>query len=349
MKLGSSLVSFFSASFLLFSVASARSQRVRYYYNAMLYVFSLGVCSTIGVLYPLIFGIFGQRYNTNYVVARSFYMIAGTLIGYDVSLKGAEHLQTRPGIILGNHQSFLDILYLGCVMPRRSVIMAKKELKILPILGQFMMLSGALFIDRKSRTSAIKTMSEGGARMRREKLALFAFPEGTRSHSILPELLPFKKGVFHLAIETQLPIIPVVCENYSRIYDSKTRFEGGDLRLVALPPISTEGMTDKDTDKLIKTVYDAMLKQLLELDQDNDSKDAAFAAQPPSRDPPRVRGLAGLFARIVGDGRNHQHNRTIRRVARDEDALRANAHGGTQSSDYGLVSSAHSTNGVSAS
>ena len=206
------------------------------------------------------------------------------------------------------------------------------------------MLSGALFIDRKSRGSAIKTMSEGGARMRHEKLTLFAFPEGTRSHSILPELLPFKKGVFHLAIETQLPIIPVVCENYSRIYDSKTRFEGGDLRLVALPPISTQGMTDKDTDKLIKTVYDAMLKQLLELDQDNDSKDAAYAAQPSNMEPPRVRGLAGLFARIFGDGHSHQHSRTIRRVARDEDALRASAHGGTRPSDYGLISSSHSTN-----
>ena len=135
-----SAFSFFSVSFLLFSFASARSQRVRRLYNAALYIFSLGVCSTIGVVFPLVFGLFGQRYNTNHIVARSFYKLAGTLIGYNVKMEGAEHLNTRPSIIVGNHQSFLDILYLGRVMPPNSVIMAKKELKWMPLLGQFSML-----------------------------------------------------------------------------------------------------------------------------------------------------------------------------------------------------------------
>ena len=203
-------------------------------------------------------------------------------------------------------------------------------------------LGGTLFIDRKSRASAIKTMNEAGARMRKNKLALFAFPEGTRSHSVLPELLPFKKGVFHLAIQTQLPIVPVVCENYSRLYDSKTRFEGGDLRLAVLPPISTEGMTNEDTDKLISTVHDAMLRQLLKFDQENDAEDVQRTLHPSQPSPQRVRGLAGLFARLVGDGSKSYHNRTVRRVQKEEEQLRANAHNGTSPSDYGLVSASHS-------
>lgn len=338
-----SLISLVSATFLLFSIASARSQRVRYYYNAMLYVFSMGVCSTIGTVYPLVFGLFGQRFNTNYVVAKSFYKLTSTLIGFRVKLEGAEHLKQRPSIIVGNHQSFLDILYMSRILPPGSVVMGKKELKWVPLLGQFMALSGALFIDRKTRTSAIKTMDEGGRQMRRHKLALFAFPEGTRSHAVVPELLPFKKGVFHLAIQAQLPIIPMVCENYSRLYDSKTRFEGGDIRLAALPPVSTEGLTREDTDKLIKTVHDAMLQRLIQFDQQNDVQDVQSTLHPSQRPPPRVRGLAGLFARVVGDGSKGQHDRMVRRIERDEAAMRAQAQNGTTPGDYGLVSAAQNS------
>ena len=330
---------------------TAYSRTARYYFNAVLYIALMGVCSILGVVYPLLFSVVGQRYNTNYAVARSFYALTGTLIGIKITIvEGEEYLKQRPAIILGNHQSFLDILYLGRMFPSGSVIMAKKELRWMPLLGQFsmfalthtVMLGGNVFIDRKSRASAIQTTKAAGEQMRKHKLALFAFPEGTRSHSVLPELLPFKKGVFHLAIQTQLPIVPVVCENYSRLYDSKTRFEGGDLRLAVLPPISTEGMTNEDTDKLISTVHDAMLRQLVKFDQENDAEDVQRTLHPSQPSPQRVRGLAGLFARLVGDGSKSYHNRTVRRVQKEEEQLRANAHNGTSPSDYGLVSASHS-------
>lgn len=62
------------------------------------------------------------------------------------------------------------------------------------------------------------------------QLSLFIFVEGTRSASPIPNLLPFKKGPFHLAVAAQLPIIPIVCENYAIAYSAKEkRFNGGDL------------------------------------------------------------------------------------------------------------------------
>lgn len=64
----------------------------------------------------------------------------------------------------------------------------------------------------------------------RPQLSLFIFPEGTRSASPVPSLLPFKKGAFHLAVQAQLPIVPIVCENYAHVYHSKAkRFEGGEI------------------------------------------------------------------------------------------------------------------------
>lgn len=58
------------------------------------------------------------------------------------------------------------------------------------------------------------------------------FPEGTRSGLAEPDMLPFKKGAFYLAVKSQLPIVPIVCENYHHLFDSKSRFDSGDLTAV---------------------------------------------------------------------------------------------------------------------
>ena len=64
--------------------------------------------------------------------------------------------------------------------------------------------------------------------MRSERQSVFIFPEGTRSYAEKPELLPFKKGAFHLAIQAQVPIVPVVAANYSHVLNVKKKiFNGG--------------------------------------------------------------------------------------------------------------------------
>lgn len=323
-----------STSFVLLALASARSQRARYYLNSMLYLFSMGVCSSIGVVCALLLSLLpGKRFNTNYVVARSFLTIAGTLLGYRMTLTGEEHLRTRPAIIVGNHQSFLDILYLGRMFPPRSIIMAKKELRFVPLLGQFMMLGGTAFIDRKSRTSAIKTMNHIGEHMRKNRLNLFIFPEGTRSYLSTPDLLPFKKGAFHLAIQTQLPVVPVVCENYHRMFDNKTRWDGGHIRLAALPPIETKGMTEKDVGALIEKVRTAMLQQLRRFDAELDRNDVEQSLHPSSQPQPRrLYGVAGLAARLIGTGEPKHHQRKMERIANDKPDTQ-----GSRPADFGLV------------
>jgi len=62
-------------------------------------------------------------------------------------------------------------------------------------------------------------------------VSLWVFPEGTRTASPEPFLLPFKKGAFHLAVQAQIPIVAVVCENYWRLFDGRTRMDSGKLRL----------------------------------------------------------------------------------------------------------------------
>lgn len=104
------------------------------------------------------------------------------------------------------------------------------------------------------------------------QLNLFIFPEGTRSNAKSPMLLPFKKGAFHLALQAQLPIIPIICETYSPLYhSSQLRFEPGKLILKVLEPVITKGVVayegKEGVDRLSDEVRKRMLEGLIELSQ----------------------------------------------------------------------------------
>ncbi|BEI94137.1 uncharacterized protein CcaverHIS019_0605960 [Cutaneotrichosporon cavernicola] len=244
--------------------------------GAILYKLSMGVYGTVLALVgfiatfeALILAIIGQRFNVDFYVARTFYYMCAPIIGWYIEMEGEEHLlnlqATGPAVILGNHQSMVDILYLGRMFPKQAAIMAKKSLKWVPGLGTFMMLSGSVFLDRKNNKSAVAMMNAAGDEMKRKKISVFVFPEGTRHLSDEPFLLPFKKGAFHMAIRAGVPIVPVVCENYSKLLKPGKYFRRGTLKLRVLPPVSTEGVTSENINELIEKVQTQMLSALKDI------------------------------------------------------------------------------------
>lgn len=102
-------------------------------------------------------------------------------------------------------------------MPKQTAIMAKKSLQFTP-LGPFMTLSGAIFIDRGNSARAYRSIDAAGEKMKQERTSLWIFPEGTRHLSREPDMLPLKKGGFHLALNAGIPITPIVTENYWHMY-----------------------------------------------------------------------------------------------------------------------------------
>ncbi|CCM01751.1 uncharacterized protein FIBRA_03817 [Fibroporia radiculosa] len=243
---------------------SQSSPIARYYVRLTLYLSTLGVCSAWGVVCAVGMSLVGRRLDTFFVVARSFYALASRALDIRLVVEGEEHLQTRPAVLVGNHQSMLDILYLGRIFPRHASIIAKKELQWSPLLGQFMSLSGVVWIDRGNNAKAIRSLTAAGETMRAKNLSLWLFPEGTRSLREQHDLLPFKKGAFHIAIQAGVPIVPVVCENYWRLY-RKGVFESGTLKVRVLPPISTEGLTTADIPELAERVREQMVAALREI------------------------------------------------------------------------------------
>lgn len=160
--------------------------------------------------------------------------------------------------------------------------MGKKELLWTPFLGQFMWLAGSIFIDRSNSKRAIQSLKEAGDELKQKSTSLWMFAEGTRASQEVPGLRPFKKGAFHLAVDAQIPIIPVVCENYWRIYH-KGVFGGDRLKIrgacrldlldgslitapaIVLPPIPTEGLTAAHVDELAMKTRRDMLQVLKEI------------------------------------------------------------------------------------
>lgn len=98
--------------FALHTLSNA-SPVARYYVRLGLYLSTLGLCSMWGIFVALGMNLIGETYNVNYVVARSFYAIASRALGIKVVVEGEEYLDTRPAVLVGNHQSMLDILYLA--------------------------------------------------------------------------------------------------------------------------------------------------------------------------------------------------------------------------------------------
>lgn len=103
-----------------------------------------------------------------------------------------------------------------------------------------MALSGTVFIDRGNSKSALKAFEGAAEEMNTYRQSVFIFPEGTRSYAKRPELGPFKKGAFHLAVKAGVDVVPVVCANYWGVLAAgERRFRGGKIPVRGMLFLST--------------------------------------------------------------------------------------------------------------
>ncbi len=168
-------------------------------------------------------------------------------------------------VVASNHLSGFDIPLLFRVLPLHGRFLSKKEIFRIPLVGRAMRTIGIVEIDRDKHGSSRRAINEGVKVAAERGYSLLVFPEGTRSRTA--ELLPFKKGAFRIAIDTGLPLLPVVLEGTNRISKPQGKvFYPGSVRMRILPPIDTTEMTNKDdlnpfldrVQDMIQTEYTAM-------------------------------------------------------------------------------------------
>lgn len=162
------------------------------------------------------------------------------LSGARVKVTGLENLEEgKQYVFASNHRSYLDTAALFRYAGRRIGLVAKKELLAVPVMGQGMGFVNIIAIDRSNPERARQSM-EKARRVLQDGYSFGVFVEGTRA---MPgELLPFKKGAFHLALQTGADIIPVAFNNTDKMMGKRTGVSyPGTIDMVLLPPVRTEG------------------------------------------------------------------------------------------------------------
>lgn len=223
--------------------------------------FLLGM--VIGVLSGLILGI---NRNLNHWMSRIICPPVLWFTGIRLRVEGAEILEGEtPRVFVANHQSMMDVMTLASLCPRKTVFIAKHEVLYLPLVNLYFFCGGNIAIRRTNKAHALTGLSKAAQAIRDKGASVWMFPEGTRNKTPEP-LGPFKKGSFHLAIEAQVPLVPIVSGALAPRFDWKRRrFSPGVLGIRVLNPISTRGLTKADVDTLLEKTRAQMLQACVEL------------------------------------------------------------------------------------
>lgn len=135
--------------------------------------------------------------------SRSFYR----LMFLPVTVEGLEHI--NPGqsyVFVSNHQSMFDVWLIYGWLPVIFKWLMKAELHKVPFVGIACKAAGHIFVDRKNPKAAIESMEEVKKQLK-DGVCTVIFPEGTRTKD--GQVGRFKRGAFQIALDLELPIIPI--------------------------------------------------------------------------------------------------------------------------------------------
>jgi len=201
------------------------------------------------------------RNPSNGELASKILRMASYLIPLTFTIEGEEKLRDKSAaVLLLNHQSSLDLLALMEIWPvmRRASPVAKRSLLYTGAwFGLAAWLAGVTFIKRGNKEGK-ESLDKLGEEARAKGTKLVIFPEGTRNPAKDLELLPFKKGAFHVALNTSLPILPVVISPYDFLDHDARSFLPGKVRIKVLDRIESKGHSKESIDSLVKEARDAM-------------------------------------------------------------------------------------------
>jgi len=218
------------------------------------------LCFTVPflLLFPLFyFGLVTRQYDFVYRLKRFWARIIsiGSLVIPVITYQSKKYKLPKPCVVASNHTSYLDIIFSPFYITHTAVYMGKHELRNIPLFGNFFKYLD-IPVNRSSITGSHKAFSSAGQKLDKG-LSQVIYPEGTISS--FGKLRPFKNGAFKLAIEKQVPIIPVANLNNWHFLQNggffKSNGRPGIARIVVGNPISTKGLSEKNIPELKEKVH----------------------------------------------------------------------------------------------
>jgi len=180
---------------------------------------------------------------------------------YPKVTREAQFEKGKSYMLVSNHASMMDIMLMLHISKNPFVFVGKAELAKIPLFGFFYKRT-CILVDRKNPRSRKAVFDQAQERLR-QGMGICIFPEGGVPEDMSIVLDSFKDGAFRLAIDHQIPIVPMT------FYDTKKRFPyvffkggPGKMRAKVHPFVPTAGMTQDDKKELREHTRAIILDEL---------------------------------------------------------------------------------------
>jgi 1-acyl-sn-glycerol-3-phosphate acyltransferase len=239
-----------------------------------IFVWITGLCYMI-VFFPLTFVVWllvlpfdRERVVIHWLLMYQSFFLTMLIPIWKASIEGRE--KASPGttyVIISNHQSILDILFINCLRYRFKWISKIENIRV-PVLGWYLGMAGYITVNRGNEESKAE-MLERSLKTLKKGISLMIFPEGTRS--LTKEINFFKRGAFQLALEAGVPLLPVLIDGTGGILPKHGLVFGSgyQIRVKVLDPISPESFNTLKPDDLALKINSLMTKELKDLRDKN--------------------------------------------------------------------------------
>jgi 1-acyl-sn-glycerol-3-phosphate acyltransferase len=205
--------------------------------------------------------LFPSLHRLTGVLNRVWAYIMFSLIAMPFKIDVRKPLGNRQYIFVANHFSYLDIASMG-FNPVNAVFVGKNDMEKVPLFG-FMYRKLHITVDRASLSSRVNTLKRSMQAVDEGK-SLVIFPEGGIITQNPPAMVRFKEGAFRVAIEKQIPIVPVTIPNNWIILPDRNPLllRWGTMKVIFHEPIETTGMNFQQADLLKDKVFSVIHTQL---------------------------------------------------------------------------------------
>ncbi|GAB2762785.1 lysophospholipid acyltransferase family protein [Actinomadura fibrosa] len=201
-------------------------------------------------------------YPQFFILARwwAFFILYG--MGFFPKIEREQRLEKgKSYMLVANHTSMTDIMLMLVAMKNPFVFVGKKELVKIPLFGYFYKRT-CILVDRGNQRSRKEVFDRAQKRLN-DGTSICIFPEGGVPDDLSITLDTFKDGAFRLALEHQIPIVPIV------FYDNKKRFpyvltkgSPGRMRVKIKKFLCTEGLGQEEKKNLRENTRELLLQEL---------------------------------------------------------------------------------------
>jgi len=227
-----------------------------------LLLFLIYIILAVALIPFLVFCYLAKRPRPLMAVGKWAIGLGQKILGIELDVRRSGGIDDRSTyVFMPNHASFLDGPMLYMLIPQALLVILKKSLFRIPIVGQGMKVVGFVPVERRHSGGGKKSIEKAVRLMGEKGFSFLIFPEGTRS--LDGKLQPLRRGGFFLALEARAPIVPVAIDGAFEIMP-KGRFfvRKGKIRVDFLDPVPVGGYSPGNISPLVERIEKILLSNL---------------------------------------------------------------------------------------